>query len=250
MRVTILGSGPACPNPGGASAGYLLESETIRLLVDCGHAVVPFLQTVTDFTGIDAIILSHMHPDHFFDLVPLKYGLQFTGTRPRPLYLPPDGMHALERLRVALGLQETFWQEAYELRTYDPGAPLEVNGITITFTPTKHFVPAYAMRFTERGSDASISYTSDTAWNEDVLDLLRGSSLALVESTLTESAEGSVTDGHMTASQAGNMGRTAGVGRLVLTHYWHEHAGRVRIEAARAFRQPVELAQQGNSYEV
>lgn len=250
MRVTILGSSPACPNPGGASSGYLLESREGRLLMDCGHAVVPFLETVTDFTSINAIILSHMHPDHFFDLIPLKYGLQFTGTGPLPLYIPPDGLDMLERVRQALHLHDTFWTEAYQLETYDPHTPLTVAGITIRFAPTKHFVPAYAMHLEEQGNRASLGYTSDTAWDEDVLDLLRGTSLALVEATLTNTAEGSVTDGHMTAAQAGRMARMAGVERLVLTHYWHTLEDVVLAEAGRAFQNQVEMACQGQVYEI
>lgn len=250
MRITILGSSPACPNPGGASAGYLIESRASRLLVDCGHGVVPFLQTVTSLDAITAIIISHMHPDHFFDLLPLAYGLQFNGAGPRPLYLPPGGLQTLERLQTTLGLAADFWRQSYHIHHYEPAKAMEIAGLHVTFAPTQHFVPANAMRFTDETSGAAAAYTADTALNGDVVELLRGAPLALIESTLPGDADGSSTEGHLTAPQAGEMARQAGVRRVVLTHYWDAMAQRLQAEASRTFGQPVEMARQGKVYEV
>jgi ribonuclease BN (tRNA processing enzyme) len=250
MRITILGSSPACPNPGGASAGYLVESRVGRLLVDCGHGVVPFLQTVTDFDAITAIIISHMHPDHFFDLLPLAYGLQFSGAGPRPLYLPPGGRDILERLADAVGLPAGFWSNSYHLHQYDPAQRMEVAGLHIEFAPTQHFVPANAMRFIDQADGATAGYTADTAASDLVVDLLRGTSLAIIESTLAGDVRGSSTSGHLTASQAGEMARRAGACAVVLTHYWDAIAERLHAEASRTFGQPVEMARQGMVFEL
>lgn len=250
MRITILGSSPSCPNPGGASAGYLIESAGGRLLVDCGHGVVPFLQTQTDLNGITAIIISHMHPDHFFDLLPLAYGMQFAGVAPRPLYLPPGGFRVLERLQGAVGLAEDFWSQSYHIHHYDPSEPSDIAGLRIEFAPTRHFISANAMRFTDRTGGSTAAYTADTASSEDVMELLEGAALAIVESTLAGDTTGSVTEGHMTAPQAGEMARQAGVSRVVLTHYWEAIAERVQAEATQAFGQRVEMAKQGQVYEL
>lgn len=250
MRITVLGASPACPNPGDASAGYLLETGQGRLLVDCGHGVVSFLRTVTDLGQISAIIISHMHPDHIFDLLPLAYGLRFTGTAAPPLFLPPGGTETLDRLRDALRLPDQFWAESYRLREYDPSVPLEITGLRIAFAATRHFVPANAMRFMDSASGATAAYTADTAVSDDVVELLRGSSLAIIESTLPGDAAGSSIQGHLTAPQAGEMARRAGVGRVVLTHYWQAVAERVQQEAAQSFGQPVEMARQGQVYEI
>ncbi len=250
MRITILGASPACPNPGGASAGYLIESGNDRLLVDCGHGVVSFLQTVTDLNTITAIIISHMHPDHFLDLLPLAYGMQFTGATPRPLYLPPGGLRVLEGLQEPLRLHAGFWSEAYHIHHYDPSQSLGIAGMQIAFAATRHFVPANAMRFTDPVGGATAAYTADTGWSGEVMELLGGASLALIEATLLSDASGSVTEGHMTAVQAGVMARQAGVPRAVLTHYWHAIREQLRAEASQAFGQRVEMARQGQVYEV
>lgn len=250
MRVTILGSSPACPNPGDASAGYLIESSEGCLLVDCGHGVIPFLRTVTPLGAIDAIIISHMHPDHFFDLLPLAYGLRFTGTTPRLLYLPPGGPAVLERLQDALHLNAGFWSESYHIHEYDPSEPLGIAGLRIEFAPTRHFIPANAMRFTDQIDNGTVAYTADTATTENVVDLLRGSSLAIIESTLAGGAGGNSTLGHLTAPQAGELARQAQVGRVVLTHYWQTIADQAQAEATQTFGHEVEMAKQGDVYDV
>jgi ribonuclease BN (tRNA processing enzyme) len=90
MRLTVLGCSPAYPNPGGRSSGYLLTRESGTLLLDCGHGVAGALRATLQLERLDAILLTHMHADHFFDLVPLHYALELLGLRV-PLWLPPGG---------------------------------------------------------------------------------------------------------------------------------------------------------------
>src|SRR5579885_3687157 len=120
MKLTVLGSSPACANPGDASSGYLLSGEGGSLLVDCGHGVVGKLRAVAELDSLSAVLISHMHPDHIFDLVPLRYGFQFLSLPPIPLLLPPNGREALGRLLAALNLPDTFFQDTFDVREYDP----------------------------------------------------------------------------------------------------------------------------------
>lgn len=249
MQLTILGASPACPNPGGASSGYLLTAGNQHLLIDCGHAVSSVLQMVLPLGDLGAIIISHMHPDHFLDLFPLAYGLQFSQVGPVPLYLPPSGREEMERVREVLGVSPSTLEAAYQLHEYDPGSPLQVGDFSLSFAPTQHYVPANAIRVQAPGSGA-LGYSADTAWSPSVLGLLRRASLALIEATFLAYPKRETRHGHLTAALAGEMAHEAGAKELVLTHYWHEVAAQV-LEAGRAaFGGPTSLARTGQRYEL
>lgn len=249
LRLTVLGSSPAVPNPGGACSGYLLELAGRRVLVDCGHGVVGILRTVTEIASLDAVLVSHMHPDHIFDLVPLTYGFMFGRLPPIPLLLPPGGYSTLEALQEAVGLGDQFFKRSFAVEEYSPDNELETAGLAVTFAPTRHFIPGYAMRFTVgSGGGGDILYTADTGWSEDVLRLARGAELALVESTVLRYESDYEATGHLTPELAGELARAAGVRRLLLTHYARTMGERMRAVAQSAFGGPVELAVERETY--
>ncbi|MBV9282191.1 MAG: MBL fold metallo-hydrolase [Chloroflexi bacterium] len=252
MRLTVLGCSPAVPNPGGACAGYLLEAGGTRLLVDCGHGVCGPLQRATSLDRLSAVIVSHMHPDHYFDLVPLKYGLLFGGLPRIPLLLPPGGAAILDRLGSAAGLHEHFWEESFDLHEYDPTRTLtDVPSLAIDFAPVKHMVPGYAMLVAAPGEPGRrLFYSADTAPSDAVRDLARGASVALLEATLLAPQPGGEEPGHLTASEAGRLAREAGVHRLLLTHYWHSLADALLSAASAAFGAPAELAMPLRGYDI
>jgi ribonuclease BN (tRNA processing enzyme) len=244
VELTVLGASPALPNPGGASAGYLVQEGETSLLVDCGHGVVSVLRTVIDVRELSAIIISHMHPDHYFDLVPLAYAYFFGDLPPVPLYLPPGGSEILYAFEAAIGLDTGFLARIFKLRQYDPGAPLSVEALTVDFTPGKHFVPAYAMRF-HNGTDRTLVYSSDTAYSPLVVELARGASVAVFESAVLEYRRPAEREGHLDARTAGEMAQQAGVGVLLVTHYPASDRDAVAREAGKAFGKPVVLAREG-----
>lgn len=244
MELTILGASPALPNPGGASAGYLLQDGDTLLLVDCGHGVVSVLRGVTDVARLSAVIISHMHPDHYFDLVPLAYAYHFNNLPPIPLYLPPDGARILSDVERAVGLDEGFFRQIFDVRSYQPDQSLTVGSLDIRFTPTKHFVPAYAMRFHD-GTANELVYSSDTAYSPSVIEFARGASVAVFESAVAQYQRDAERQGHLDARTAGDMARQAGVGMLVVTHYPAAQADAVARSASDAFGKPVILAKEG-----
>ena len=79
MRLTVLGSSPACQNPGGACSGYLIEQDGVTILIDCGSGVFSRLQQYVEPDRVDAVIISHMHADHTLDLIQYRYYLFFAG---------------------------------------------------------------------------------------------------------------------------------------------------------------------------
>ena len=75
LKITVLGKSPAWQDAGGACSGYLVESESTTVLLDCGGGVFAKLRQHVDYTEVDAVVISHVHADHFIDLVPYSYGL-------------------------------------------------------------------------------------------------------------------------------------------------------------------------------
>jgi len=246
MKLTIAGASPSCPNPGGASAGYLFSGSGGRFLLDCGHGIAGAVQTYLPLDDLSAIVISHMHPDHFLDLLPLRYGLQFYGVERLPLHLPPNGRDMLNGIEPALGLPVGFFADRYDISEYQVDSSLSVAGLELTFFPTQHFIPAYAVRVSD--GPHSLFFSADTGPNQGVVDFARGADLGLVEATYETEDEDVEHPGHMSGTQAGALAREAQVGRLLLTHYWIPYAETVLSEAREAFAGQVDLAEQGATY--
>src|ERR671938_80997 len=88
MRITVLGKSPAWQDADGACSGYLVEGGGARLLLDCGPGVFGKLRRFVDYVDVDAVVISHLHADHIFDLVPYASGLRYA---PRQQPVPVDG---------------------------------------------------------------------------------------------------------------------------------------------------------------
>jgi ribonuclease BN (tRNA processing enzyme) len=236
------------PRPGGASSCYLIRSRNAAVLLDLGSGAAGKLQLAIELPRLDAVAITHMHADHFFDLVPLRYAFKYGGfAMPGrlPVWVPPGGRSALNALRkaVAVDAPPDFFDAVFAIREYDPTAPLEIKDTRLSFCRTRHYVEAYAVRM-QCGGD-SVTYSADTAPSEAVVEHARASSLFLCEAGLgsgTETGE----RGHSSAHEAGAMAESAGVARLVLTHYpAYDSPGVLVAAAKRAFAGPVDIADDG-----
>ena len=94
MRLTVLGGCGAWPEPGQACSGFLLEHDGFRLLIDAGYATLPRLLQLVRPGLVDAVLISHGHPDHCADLNPLLRArvLGESGLPPLPLYAPAGAL--------------------------------------------------------------------------------------------------------------------------------------------------------------
>ena len=88
MRLTILGKSPSWQDADGACSGYLLQDGDTSLLVDCGNGVFAKMRRFVDYVDVDAVVLSHLHADHFLDLVPFSYALTYAPVSYTHLTLP------------------------------------------------------------------------------------------------------------------------------------------------------------------
>jgi ribonuclease BN (tRNA processing enzyme) len=224
------------PRPGGASSAYLVRSGAATILLDAGPGSFAKLALAVDYTRLGAIVISHMHSDHFFDLVPFRYALKYGHLqfeRRLPLWLPPGGGERLQALRRAVSLDaaEDFFDTVFDVAEYDPNEPLIVGDVTLHFRRTRHYVETYAARAECDG--AGITYSADTAPCDAVVELARGSSIFLCEAGLGLAREEAAQRGHCTTEEAGEMAQQAGVSRLVLTHYPAAFETQALVDAAK-----------------
>jgi ribonuclease BN (tRNA processing enzyme) len=226
----------------------LLRTGAAAVLLDIGPGAFSKLQLTIDYSRVDAIVISHMHADHFFDLVPLRYGLKYGPQRRAelmPLWLPPGGRESLQALRRAVSpnAPADFFDSVYAVSEYDPAQTLAVRDMRLSFCSTRHYVPAFAVR-AECGL-ASMTYSADTGPSDALVALASDTSVFLCEAALgleTENGE----RGHSSAEEAGEMARCARAKRLLLTHYSSSFSSEALVGAAsRHFRGPVEAADDG-----
>lgn len=235
IRMRVIGSSPSVQRPGRACSCYLLRTRDSSVLFDIGSGALGNLHAAIDYPQLDAVIISHMHADHFLDLIPLRYGLKY-GPLLRdgrmPVFLPPGG-EAMLRKPSAFPSEgpDDFLDEVLSIHEYDPARPLEINDLRLTFRQTRHYIETYSIR-AEHGN-ASIVYSGDTAPCDSVVEHAADCSLFLCEATLGLGHEEGMR-GHSSAEEAGEMAQRAGVHRLVLTHYGSTYAPDELEEAAQS----------------
>ena len=219
MKLTVAGCSPAWPNPGGAQSGYVVSTDGGRLLLDCGPGVLPRLRETEGWPQIDAIAISHFHLDHWGDLVPWVWGLQFGPATedPRPeLWLPPGGRETLARLGIELGRPDMF-EETFEVHEYADGVPFEAAGQLVTAVQVLHYqMLAFGFRVSSNGS--TLAYSADSGPTDALVELARDADLFVCEATLLAPNPEGGTRGHLSAEEADDAFRRSGAKRLLLTH--------------------------------
>jgi len=252
MRVTVLGKSPAWQDAGGACSGYLVEAGGRCVLLDCGNGVFARLRAERAFTDVCAVVISHLHADHFFDLVPFAYALAYShqaraaGSRPL-LYAPPGARETFRRITGAWQAEELI-EQAFELHEYDAAEEIELDPLRVRFHEVPHFIRTHAVQMRDGG--CSFTYGADCRPNDAIVAFARDTDLLMLEATLEQPDEGGER-GHLTPAEAGAHAQRAGARRLVLTHYSADHdAARSREEAQRAYGGPVELAREGAVFQI
>jgi len=254
LQLTPIGTSPAWYNPGEPNSGFLLEGGGRRVLVDCGSGVISrYLALFGADHPIDAIVLSHVHADHCFDLVPLKYGIEFGTLRDwsPQLWLPPGARDRLTRLVSAWDEDFSYFDGAYDVRDYDTSAAFDVGPFTVSALDVPHYIESKALRFELDGT--SFGYSSDLGPTEAIAPFMHGVDLLLAEAAFPEDGDLDMPGrGHITASEAGRIAHDAGAHSLLLTHVPEELGlERSRELAAAAFRSgPVHVARSGERYDV
>ena len=230
MRLRVLGSSGGYPAPGNPSSGFLLEHGAAKVWIDAGNGTFAELQRIADFTTIDALVLSHVHADHCADVFPLHVALRYGehGGLRLPLYCPPGTRETLAPLLLKRGWEEL--GEAFHFHTVDAGDTVEIGGVRLSFLRMDH--PAHTLGIRAETDNGILTYSADTYTGVDLAGFARGSDLLLCEATYQEGKAGGPV--HLTARQAGETARRAGVRELALTHIWPTFDPEVSLEEARA----------------
>ena len=262
MRVTVLGKSPSWQDAGGACSGYLVQENDTAVLVDCGNGVFSKLRQRIDYVDVDAVVLSHLHADHFLDLIPYSYALTYaprqqpvpvppwpgTDEPARPRLIAPPGARKLFRRVVGAWGNEDLIENAFALEEYEESSTPEVGPLKLSFRSVPHFTETFAIRITN--GKGTLAYGADSRPSEEVVDFARDSDLFIVEATLPRPERTGVR-GHLTPEEAGEHARDAGVGRVVLTHISDElDATWARDQASQAFGRRVDVAHEGAVYDV
>lgn len=252
MQITVLGKSPSWEDAGGACSGYLVRQDGYALLLDCGNGVFAKLREVHDYADVDAVLISHLHADHFLDLVPFSYALihgprrRAGGARTR-LHVPAGGAALFRRVVGNWGSDDLI-EQAFELHEYDAGHELELGPLRARFCEVPHYTRTFAVDLSNgRGR---LTYSADCGPNPALVALAGHTDLLLIEATLP-AAESDAERGHMTAREAGEHGRRAGARRLVITHISDELDTELAVrQASEGYGAGAELAREGVVYEI
>jgi ribonuclease BN (tRNA processing enzyme) len=249
MRLTIVGCSGSVPGPASPASCYLVEAGGHQVLLDLGNGALGALYSHANPYAIDAVLLSHLHADHCFDLASLYVARYYHPDGPFPhipVYGPPG---TDERIARAYGMETTEEiHKAFTFVEWSEDAHYDIGPLHVTVRKVAHPVPCFAMRVEHEGR--SLVYSGDTGPTEALVTLAQGADLLLCESSFVEGDDNDA-DLHLTGREAGDHAQRAGVDRLLLTHIppWRDR-DRALSEATPAFDGSVELAQPGASYDV
>lgn len=250
MKLTVVGCSGSMPGPDSPASCYVVESGGTTLVLDLGNGAIGPLQRVVDLGMIDAVLVSHLHPDHCIDLCAYYVALQYGPWRhhgPVPVWGPAGTAERLSRAYAVDGVQDL--SAALDVRHY-PAEPFRAGEILVTAGRVAHrgdhdpdWMEAFAVRVEAEGR--SFVYSGDTGEYDSLIGLARGADVLLCEASTAERIS-QPADLHLSGQEAGECARGAGVGKLVLTHIppWSDPEATLAA-AARAFDGEVALATPG-----
>ena len=241
MRLTVLGSCGAYPEAGQACSGYLVEHDGFRLLVDLGYAVVPRLFELITAADVDAVFITHGHPDHCADLNPLLRARVLGGEAlpPLPVYALPGALDAV----LALD-RPGMLADGYVLHELNPGSSLDIGPFGVRTRLLPHSRPNAGVRLAAGGH--ALAYTGDTGPDDGVADLARGADLLVAEASFADQVPEDLRGTLSSAHQQGRQAAEAGAGRLLLTHLLPgTDPAAARAAAGRDYRGEAGVATQG-----
>jgi ribonuclease BN (tRNA processing enzyme) len=220
LRLTVLGCSTAAPHPATPTAGYLVEWGSTAILLDCGQGVIRALQRLMDPHDLSAIVIGHMHADHYLDIVGLRYLYPWGEPAPDPLpiHLPPGGRTRLDSLSKAVSERDGFFDAAFDAREYEPDAAFKIGELRLRVIKGRHYVPAWGV-VVDAPDGSRLAYTGDTGPSASVEEGVRDADLLLVESALGLAAHDDPERGHLTPEEAIELARRSRARSALLVHY-------------------------------
>jgi ribonuclease BN (tRNA processing enzyme) len=249
VKLTIIGCAGTFPGPESPCSSYLVEQDGFRLLVDAGNGSTGVLQRTIGLLEIDAVLISHLHGDHYLDLVTYTYARRYHPDG-SPGCLPVHGPSDVkEHLAGAFGRPvEDLLSAVYEFHPVDGPGRIGVGPFDIELGRVNHPVETYGMRITAGGR--TLAYSADTGVSDELVKLARAADMFLCEASYLD-GDDNPPDIHLTGREAAEHAARAGVGRLMLTHLvpWGDPA-RTLAAATDAFDGDIQIASSGAEFDV
>ncbi len=251
MLLTVLGCSGSIPGPGAAASGYLLEAGGFTLALEFGNGVLSRFQEERPLFSMDALVLSHLHPDHCIDVSSLYVARKYHPSPPSgllPIHAPVEA-HSRFVAAYAPDAAERSSLDFSDVFSFHPlGSTVHIGPFTVESALVAHPCEAYGFRISCGG--VSLAYTGDSGPCDALDSLSSGVDVLLSEASWTHTPERQP-GLHMSGRQVGELAARAGVGRLLITHVppWTSRED-VLKEAKSAFDGPCELVVEGGRYEV
>ncbi len=236
MNCKVIGCFGAYPEAFAPTSGYLVEENGTKVLLDCGSGVLSYLQEWLPLSELDAVVISHYHPDHCADLGCLQYAVMID--------------HQLKRRTKSFcawgpGEEERLTYKEYcSGRSYLETDSFQIGGLTFEITRNIHEIPSFAIKIT--GSDGtSLVYSGDTGFYDGLASFARNADCFICESSFYEYQRFNSKE-HLTSAEAAQIAQKANVKRLVLTHLPHYGTwNQLKEEAGACYDGEILLAEPG-----
>jgi ribonuclease BN (tRNA processing enzyme) len=237
MRITVLGSGDAFGAGGRFHSAYLSEVDGATFLLDCGPSILQAAKQVEwDLAKLDAVLLTHLHGDHFggVPFLFMEYRYETPRTRPFRIY-GPDGTERRVKALFAALYERTAAEPLpfpVEYRELTAGETVELGAARVTALTVHHVPELTAFAYRVEAEGRTFLYSGDTAWSDELAAHARGVDLFVCECSTFETQ----LDIHVSYPEIAARASELGCRRLVLSHLGSEPLRRldeVRLECAR-----------------
>lgn len=234
LTVTILGSSGMYATVDRAASGYLLEINGEIIWLDAGAGTWQNLLGIYEYPEITGIILTHRHPDHTSDVFQAFHARHYgkpTPLPPIPLWGPEDTLS-----RVAAFSYD--FDNSFDLRALKAGVSEEIAGAKFSFFGMAHPCETLGVRIED--GDAVFSYSADSGPKADFDGLAGNADIFVCEATYQNTDE--EWEGHLRASQAGELAKAVGAEHLVLTHLTPGHDRTITLAEAKETAGGIEVS--------
>ena len=235
LRLRVLGSGDAFNSSGALHSCYMLEHDGGKVLLECGPGVLAAMKRADlDTGGVDAILISHLHGDHFGGIPFLLLEYKFKNPRRRPLVIaaPPTAEQRIRDLYAALYRDLCAHELGFPLQyvTVEPGARFQLAGLEVEAFEVPHSAEPFCLGYRIVGGGATMLFSGDSAWTDELARKSRGTDLFLCECCSIE-PEAPV---HICYREIVAHRAELGCKRMLLTHLGDDvrASGEVEIERA------------------
>jgi len=249
VQLDVLGSSGTYPIADRPASGYLVSHLDTHVLCDAGFGTFGELTRRIAPDRLDAVVLSHRHPDHCVDFLALHHALAYGPYERRslPVFCAPGVGSRLAEF-VGAGEGHVFY-DIFDFHEVGDTNHVVVGSIDMRFAVTAHTVPTIATRF--EAGDRALAYSADTGPGGGFPELARGASVVLIEASIPGERDEHQFAHHLTAAEAGSIATEAGARALILTHLRPSLDHQLSIRDARSeFEGQVAVAAPGDVYQI